>query len=583
MNYNFIVRSGLLLFVLLITGQGFGQSNPWTFSIGLTQGEYAEGMDVNSSGDIYTGGKFMGINVDFKPGVGGVFLSSVGKNDIWLGKYNKDGDHKWAVSMGNVDEESILHTCYDNIGSRMYATGFMESVGIDFDATPGLHIVTNPGNKCAFVLGYKDAGTIDNAWAIGGDDEAEGLGIEVDKSGRLIVSGSVNGSSIDFDPSNNTTNETAKGNMDAFIVSHKVNGDLNWYKLIGKSGSECAAKSVITDGAEKVYVTGYFTGQSVDFNPGVTGGELSSNGKKDVFLARYSKSGTFEWAIGFGGSEDDEGVEVRIDNSGNVILTGNFKSNSLDLNPNGAAKQINNNGGQDILIAQYKSSNGDNNWGHAIGGTGDEEAWSTDANSSGDVFMTGSYESSSITFGGTSSGDDLSNSGSKDIFLCGYNQSGLFKWSDKIGGSSNEEAKALRMDGSGIMYLAGNFGSNNLDFDIGGSNPNKISSAGSRDIFVSTYEELPTGIENPVKTDYSINIYPNPVINNFSFNLSTSIEKVKFGTVFDINGRKVAAVTGDRVEIQEGINRIIGTLPNGIYTLKIDFDKGSLTQKWIKE
>jgi len=66
-------------------------------------------------------------------------------------------------------------------------------------------------------------------------------------------------------------------------------------------------------------ITGYFVGP-VDFG----GGSLSSTGM-DIFVAKYSSSGTYFWAEGFGGVSSDVGSGIAVDKSGNVFTTGYFQ------------------------------------------------------------------------------------------------------------------------------------------------------------------------------------------------------------------------------------------------------------------
>ncbi len=66
-------------------------------------------------------------------------------------------------------------------------------------------------------------------------------------------------------------------------------------------------------------ITGFFVGPA-DFG----GGPLSSSGM-DIFVAKYSSSGTYLWAEGFGGASSDVGNAIAVDGSGNVFTTGYFQ------------------------------------------------------------------------------------------------------------------------------------------------------------------------------------------------------------------------------------------------------------------
>src|SRR5205823_656608 len=87
-------------------------------------------------------------------------------------------------------------------------------------------------------------------------------------------------------------------------------------------------------GTNCIVITGVFT-QTVDFG----GGPLTSAGAYDIFLAKYSASGTHLWSKRFGGATDDVGQGVAVDSAGNAFVTGMF-TNQIDF-------------GGGLLISQY--------------------------------------------------------------------------------------------------------------------------------------------------------------------------------------------------------------------------------------
>src|SRR5262245_13611129 len=56
--------------------------------------------------------------------------------------------------------------------------------------------------------------------------------------------------------------------------------------------------AVATDGAGNVYVTGPFASS---FTPAGSSTTLNSAGGQDIFVAKYSRSGAFLWAVSMGG------------------------------------------------------------------------------------------------------------------------------------------------------------------------------------------------------------------------------------------------------------------------------------------
>ncbi len=60
----------------------------WAQSIGTNTDDYSNSITVSKSGDIYTTGSFSG-TVDFDPGVGFMYVSSIGNSDIFVYKINQ--------------------------------------------------------------------------------------------------------------------------------------------------------------------------------------------------------------------------------------------------------------------------------------------------------------------------------------------------------------------------------------------------------------------------------------------------------------------------------------------------------------
>ena len=117
-------------------------------------------------------------------------------------------------------------------------------------------------------------------------------------------------------------------------------------------------RAVAVDTSGNAYVVGHFQG-TVDFDP-LGGTALSSAGGSDIFVAKYSSSGSFVWAQKLGGSGDDLGHEITLANDGNVWVTGT--SGSDDGSFDGQ-----NHGGTDMAVALLSGSTGAVSWAKLVG------------------------------------------------------------------------------------------------------------------------------------------------------------------------------------------------------------------------
>jgi uncharacterized protein (AIM24 family) len=149
------------------------------------------------------------------------------------------------------------------------------------------------------------------------------------------------------------------GYLDGFVAKFSgANGTHVWSKRFGGTGQDETVDGVAVDGSGNVVVTGRFQG-SVNFG----GAGLTSAGGQDVFLAKYSSSGTHLWSKRFGGTLGDRGNSVAVDGNGNVVVTGTF-SGSIDFG--GGA--LTSSGTQDLFLAKF-SGTGGHLWSKRFGGS----------------------------------------------------------------------------------------------------------------------------------------------------------------------------------------------------------------------
>ncbi|WP_437484288.1 hypothetical protein WME75_44525 [Sorangium sp. So ce1014] len=89
-------------------------------------------------------------------------------------------------------------------------------------------------------------------------------------------------------------------------------------------------------------------------------------------------------------------------------------------------------------------------WSRGYGGTGADVGWSIASDAAGNYYVTGSFEGA-VDFGAGA----LTSAGLTDVFLLKLDPTGALLWSKHFGGSSNETGRAVAVDGSGNVLLAG--------------------------------------------------------------------------------------------------------------------------------
>lgn len=161
------------------------------------------------------------------------------------------------------------------------------------------------------------------------------------------------------------------GYSDAFIAKYRLDGTVAWAKRMGGTG-QTGAQCVLAFDDDSIVVAGTMT-SSVVFGPGEPGGTTVSGGQGDLFLARFSSSGEFEWARrgGNGGGSGAGARDLQRSPCGDIVLIGYFQGGVI-LEPDGPDEtSLAGLGGADGFLARY-SHVGSLLRATAYGGTGED-------------------------------------------------------------------------------------------------------------------------------------------------------------------------------------------------------------------
>jgi len=383
--------------------------------------------------------------------------------------------YQWALSAGSTNSDYGIAIAVDGLGNSYVTGGFRNTA--DFDPSPGVANLTSAGGDDIFVANYNSIGTYQWAFRIGGAGIDQGRDIAVDGFGNIYITGRF-WNTVDFDPGPGTANLTASG-MDIYVAKYNSSGAYQWAFNVGSTGDE-EGYSIAVDGTGNVYVTGYFW-FTADFDPSAGTSNLTANGM-DLFVAKYSTSGIYQWAFNIGGTGDDIGYQITSDGSGNVYVTGNFVG-TADFNPGAGIANLTSVGGDDVFVAKYNTS-GVYQWAFNIGGNSTDQGWGVALDGLGYLFITGDFLGTADFDPGPGTAN-LTSSGSYDIYVAKYNISGAYQWAFNIGCPSPDWGLANAVDGSGNVYITGQFQST-VDFDPGIGTAN-LTPVGSADAYVAKY------------------------------------------------------------------------------------------------
>lgn len=342
----------------------------------------------------------------------------------------------------------------------------------------------------------------------GGSGADYGNSVAVDGSGNVYVAGYFNSATISFGSIMLTNSND--GTADIFFVKYDGNGNVLWAQSAGGLGNDCA-RSIAIDASGNVYVAGDFRSPEIAF-----GSEVLTNadpdGSTDICLVKCDADGNVLWAQRAGGSPgNDYGNSVAVDASGNAYVTGYFNSAALEF----GSATITNAGFIDTYLVKY-DPDGNAIWANSAGGTGSDFGKSVAIDASGNAYVTGNFNSPTMTSGATTL-TKIGTDATSDIFLLKYDKDGNCFWAQSAGGTANDQAESVAADVFGNVYVAGCFFS--VMFNAGSATQRNTGYAGSSDIFLLKYDKdgNPLMIQKPdgpeadycssVATDASGNVY----------------------------------------------------------------------------
>jgi hypothetical protein len=406
--FNLISAGSTDIFISKLDANG---NFVWAKQIGGTDQDFADCITVDDAGNIYTTGFFFG-TADFDPGPGTYSFTAFGsfsQRDIFVSKLDSSGNFIWAKQMGGANSESGKSVAVDDSGN-VYTIGYLMGSG-DYDPGPGYYTISTSGLADIFLLKLDSAGNFIWVKKMGSSGWDYGYSICIESSGNICITGSFQ-ATVDFDPGPGTYFFTSAGGDDIFISKLDASGSLVWARQMGGTGYD-EGYSISVDNLGNVYSTGEFM-DTADFDPGAGIYNLTSAGSWDIYVSKLDAGGNFVWARRMGGTGDDEGWSVSVNDSGNVFTTG-FFSSTVDFDPGPNTCTQTSVGGWDIFISRLDSS-GNLIWTGSMGDSGNDIGTSVAVNTSGNFYTTGLF-AGTVDFDPGGNVYNMTSMGAQDIFV----------------------------------------------------------------------------------------------------------------------------------------------------------------------
>jgi len=456
----------------------------WAKQMGGTDYDQGSSIAVDSSGNVYTIGKFAG-TADFDPGVGTFNMTSAGFTDIFVSKLDLLGNFVWAKQLGGTDYDGGSSIAVDGSGN-VYTTGSFQGT-VDFDPGASIFTLTSAGVGDIFVSKLDLLGNFVWAKQMGGAGSDGGIFIALDGSGNVYIIGTFEGTA-DFDPGASIFTLTSAGATDIFVSKLDLLGNFVWAKQMGGIAFDYGY-SIAVDDSGNVYTTGHFQ-STADFDPGASIFNMTSAGGFDIFVSKLDLLGNFVWAKQMGGTAWDKGHSIAVDPEllgGNVYTTGYF-TGTVDFDPGASIFTLTSAGIYDIFVSKLNAS-GNFVWAIRMGGASWDYGISIALDGSANVYVMGDQYSGTVDFDPSAGAYNVSNTGTEASFIAQYDNSGNFLCAFAITPGHNEISgkHSLAVAGSNI-YITARFDTAGTDFDPCPPVYNLPHSGGVYDIYVAKYD-----------------------------------------------------------------------------------------------
>ncbi len=428
--------------------------------LGTSNNDEGSCIAVDGSGNAYVTGRTNSTHFPTKnPYQGTLGDYPTGEYDAFVTKLSASGSTLlYSTYLGGSDWDSGHGVAVDGSGNA-YVTGYTESK--DFPTQNSYQGTYAGGYWDAFITKLSASGsTLLYSTYLGGSWSDGAHSIAVDGIGNAYVTGYTN--STDF-PTQYPYQKTKAGlhvydNCDAFITKLSASGTaLHYSTYLGGSKLD-EGNAIAIDRSGNAYVAGETFSTDFPTKSPYQGAYIGTD-YPDVFITKLSASGTALYYSTYLGGIGEDWLSfggIAVDGSGNAYVTGETSSPDFPTKNayQGTMAQWEEGEESDAFITKFSTSGTTVHYSTYLGGRSSDGARGIAVDGSENAYVTGRTSSSDFPmqnpYQGTNAG------GFNDAFITKISASGkALYYSTYLGGSNDDDANAIAVDGAGNAYIAG--------------------------------------------------------------------------------------------------------------------------------
>lgn len=373
----------------------------------------------------------------------------------------------WVKSFGGDLADKGISIGTDSLG-YIYISGYFNTAA-DFGEISLSNPFPEGSNKEAFLCKVDPLGNV--LWALAGGDaggwccDDRALGMHVTPGGDVYITGTFWGAFV----MGSCPNPGADANDTSVLAKIDSDGNCVWTISFGATEGagdlpECPSPyydaddqsyDVKVDSDGFIYVTGFFSGLSADFDEfSIQNTDWSTNCMPMGYVGKLDQNGNWLWVDKFDGIEDNKGSRdnrIAIDSYSNIYVCGGFE-NTANYGPLSVTSE----GEFDAFV--FKMDTGGNwIWVKNVGSNKSDRANGIAIDRCDNIYINGEYRNPMVFEGGNASNGTatLSHKQKRDVFVAKCTMDGEWIWAKRARSSGVDKAYQMFVDYNSQVYVCG--------------------------------------------------------------------------------------------------------------------------------
>ncbi len=272
---------------------GFTWSKTYETTASSSSGNYVQysHINVDVNGNVYSLGRFRGINIDFDPSASTDIFSEYNGGSIYISKLDINGNYQWTKTITSQDYIDVVDGGLDSdsLGNVVLGGTF---------STDGDVALLDPNNQ---TIEYSSISSTDDVFLIkldatgdttwvktyGGSSWDSLKGLTINLEDNIFVFGYFD-DTVDFDPSAGVDNKNViAGGGSGYVMQINSSDSYIWTKTFD-SDDWVEVSSVVFPSIDEMFVGGVMYG-TTDLDPSISENAITAIGLYDGFIANFGQ------------------------------------------------------------------------------------------------------------------------------------------------------------------------------------------------------------------------------------------------------------------------------------------------------